>query len=112
MAEVGLPLLAVAAVAILVLPSGKASKVPGSLVYDSRAAPLVKSLRAARQQQLNREHSCRGCVPVAGDTGGCSGLNVDWTCEVRTAAGPRRTALLETYRVTWNRTGCWSAAED
>jgi hypothetical protein len=86
--------------------------VPGALSYDARAKPLLISLRTARQNQLDQQQSCHGCVRVATDAGGCSGYGTDWTCDVRTTAGARRTPLLETYRVKWNATGCWSAVED
>jgi hypothetical protein len=111
-AEVGLPLAAVAAVAAIILSASHDRKVPGALTYDSRAKPVLVSLRTARQKQLDQERSCHGCVPVATDAGGCSGYGTNWTCDVRTLAGPRRTPVLETYRVTWARNGCWSAVED
>jgi hypothetical protein len=102
----------VATVALLVLSSGKDTKVPGTLNYDARAKPLLKSLQAARLQQLNQEHSCRGCVAVSASGGGCSGVGSNWACDLHTATGPRGRPVLEEYRVRWNANGCWDAAED
>jgi hypothetical protein len=102
----------VVGVALVILSATHDRKVPGALSYDARAKPLLVSLRTARQAQLDQEHSCHGCIRVATDAGGCSGYGADWTCDVRTPTGPRRAAVLETYRVTWQRNGCWSAVED
>jgi len=109
---VGGPVAIVGVVALIVLSSGGQPKVPGGLTYDARAAPLLKSLRAARQTRLNQQHGCHGCLSVSSDAGGCSGALADWTCDVQTPLGPKRQPLLETYRVRWNRNGCWYAFED
>jgi len=110
--EVGLPLAVIGVVALVVLSSGGRPKAPGGLTYDARAKPLLKSLRAARQTQLDQEHGCHGCVKVATDAGGCSGALADWTCDVQAPTGARRTLQLETFRVRWNQNGCWYATED
>lgn len=120
--EVGGPLLVITALAlILFLPHG-GSQVPGALHYDQRAAPLLASIRASREQSL-RVSPCRGCADVGADGGGCSGYNVDWTCDVpivihkadpqiQAQQLPHTSNLLETYKVTWQQTGCWEASEN
>jgi hypothetical protein len=119
---VGVPLVAIGVLALVLFLPGNSSQVPGSLHYDSRAAPLLGSVRATREQALHTS-GCRGCADVTSRGGGCSGYQSDWTCDVpvqihrpdpqiQAAQLPRTSSLLETYKVTWNQNGCWQASED
>lgn len=120
--EVGGPLLVVGALAFVLLRPTGGSPVSGGLHYDSRAAPLLASLRASRERSLRRS-TCHGCADVSSDGGGCSGYLSDWTCDVmvvlhrrdpqiQEAQLPASQTVLETYKVTWQRNGCWQASED
>jgi hypothetical protein len=115
--EVGIPLAVVVAIVIVVLLPGSGPVPAGSLHYDTRAAPLVSSLRLSRAHAL-RTGSCHGCASVVPDAGGCSGYRSDWTCDVRVDVHTRSpqflrvSSELETYKVTWNSNGCWQAIEN
>ena len=114
--EVGAPLLAIAAVAIVVFSHHGSSGTAGALHYDARAKPLMNSLRSARQDALSG--ACRGCASVQSNAGGCSGYATDWTCDVHISQSRRDpslvpgSTLVETYKVTWNHDGCWTASAD
>jgi hypothetical protein len=115
--EVGLPVLAIAAIAVVVFTSHGSKKVAGALHYDSRAQPLLISLRAARQRQLQAS-SCRQCAAVETSAGGCSGFGPDWACDVHINQSRRDPKLvnganlIETYKVKWQNNGCWQAQAD
>jgi hypothetical protein len=114
---VGLPLVAIAATAVIVFTSQGSRHVAGALRYDSRAQPLLSSLMAARQQQL-QSGSCRQCAAVQTSAGGCSGFGPDWACDVHVNQSRRDpklvkgSNLIETYKVKWQSNGCWQAQAD
>jgi hypothetical protein len=115
--EVGIPLAVVVAVAVVVLLPHSQSAPAGSLHYDPHGTPLISSVRLGRAETL-RTGSCHGCASVVPNAGGCSGYGTDWTCDVQVDVHRHSRQFLqvpselETYKVTWNSTGCWQAIEN